>query len=429
MSELGAREPIERGGVVPEPGFGGRRREGGRVRRISNGGLSVRAREPSGRERCTRSRCRPGSSSIRAGAATTRRRGRLSTTSRPPETMPTSMQSLVWGQTAVLAPSFAGEVTFDVPIADLRPRGRLSQVLRVPSRTALPRSTSTSTARSSTQESASGCRSSTSPGAAPPATGCRSPSGARRWPHALRRRGGYGSTRTRSIDCDAGRPSGARRRSTRSSRRLARRGSVDVSSTTSSLPFSTRGTRSTRTRPARRRMRRRRRSASSTPPSYAAGSGATFDHLQVQCLLRARRSPTFARRSTSSSPWGRATLRVERRVGVGAFAFDDLRGEVTLTVDELEPGRWRATLRVAEHLCTPRRSLRARRRSSARCSPRTRSCEPTVAIRLPARGGGMREREHLAGAGNACGRRGSGSGDRAPRPSADRSPEPGRVVR
>lgn len=35
----------------------------------------------------------------------------------PPETMVASMQSLVWGQVAVLVPSFTGELTFDVPIA------------------------------------------------------------------------------------------------------------------------------------------------------------------------------------------------------------------------------------------------------------------------------------------------------------------------
>ncbi len=82
------------------------------------------------------------------------------------------------------------------------------------------------------------------------------------------------------------------------------------------------------------------------PPSYAAGSGATFDHLQVQCLLRAAVEPEVRPEVFFLQSVGDRHTGVERRVGVGAFDFGELRGNVTLAVAPEGPELWRTTLRV-----------------------------------------------------------------------------------
>ncbi|MDX6401930.1 MAG: hypothetical protein QOF27_2536 [Gaiellaceae bacterium] len=89
------------------------------------------------------------------------------------------------------------------------------------------------------------------------------------------------------------------------------------------------------------------------PPSYAARSGATFDHLQMQCLLRAEREPEVRPEVYFLQSVGERHTAVERRVGVGAFAFGDLHGDVTLTVEEEAPGLWRTTLRVQNTSAAP----------------------------------------------------------------------------
>ena len=82
------------------------------------------------------------------------------------------------------------------------------------------------------------------------------------------------------------------------------------------------------------------------PPSYAAGSGATFDHLQVQCLLQAEKKPAVRPEVFFLQSVGDRHAGVERRVGLGAFSFGELRGDVMLTVEQEEPQLWRTTLRV-----------------------------------------------------------------------------------
>ena len=82
------------------------------------------------------------------------------------------------------------------------------------------------------------------------------------------------------------------------------------------------------------------------PPAYAAGSGATFDYLQVQCLLRAEAEPEVRPEVFFLQSVGERHTGVERRVGDGAFEFGDLRGTVTLIVEAEGPQLWRTTLRV-----------------------------------------------------------------------------------
>ena len=82
------------------------------------------------------------------------------------------------------------------------------------------------------------------------------------------------------------------------------------------------------------------------PPSYAAGSAATFDHLQLQCLLRCETEPALRAEVVFLQSAGERHTGVERRTSPGPFDFDGLRGEVTLTVEPREPGVWRATVKV-----------------------------------------------------------------------------------
>lgn len=116
MSKLGAASRRNGVDVVPEPEFevvGARAEEHAASPTVV---FSVRVREPSEREVYTIAL------STRILVDPTGRgyddpaRESLYDLFGPPETMAASMQSLVWGQAAVLAPSFSGETTFDVPI-------------------------------------------------------------------------------------------------------------------------------------------------------------------------------------------------------------------------------------------------------------------------------------------------------------------------
>ena len=82
------------------------------------------------------------------------------------------------------------------------------------------------------------------------------------------------------------------------------------------------------------------------PPAYAAGSGATFDHLEMQCLVKSDAEPELRPEVFFLQSAGERHTGVERRVGAGQFAFGELRGLVTLVTEEQEPGTWRATVRV-----------------------------------------------------------------------------------
>jgi hypothetical protein len=89
------------------------------------------------------------------------------------------------------------------------------------------------------------------------------------------------------------------------------------------------------------------------PSSYAAGSRATFDHLQVQCLLRAAEEPQVRAEVFFLQSVGDRHTGVERRVGVGTFGFGDLRGVVTLSVECERPQLWRMTVRVGNTSAAP----------------------------------------------------------------------------
>jgi Family of unknown function (DUF6084) len=117
VSELGAASRSNGTAVVPEPEFevvGARADEYAASPTVV---FSVRARERSGREvytvaLSTRILVDPTGRGYDEAA-----RESLYDLFGPPERMAASMQSLVWGQVAVLVPSFTGEVVFDVPIA------------------------------------------------------------------------------------------------------------------------------------------------------------------------------------------------------------------------------------------------------------------------------------------------------------------------
>ena len=81
------------------------------------------------------------------------------------------------------------------------------------------------------------------------------------------------------------------------------------------------------------------------PPTYAAGSGATFDHLQVECQLRGL-AAELEGEVFFLQPTGERHEATERRVslagpGEQAFEFDGLRGRVTLELEAGEPAKVR----------------------------------------------------------------------------------------
>ena len=318
MSELGAASRSNDAAVVPEPEFEVRRSRARRVRRRADARLlDPRAASRAG-ARSTRSRSRRGSSSIPARPRL--RRGDSRAALRP---LRASRQD---GRDDAEPRLGAGRGAGP----DLHRRGRRS----------------------------------TSRSPAPTTSRSRRPSTSRRWPDGSRparlplhrddllpRRRGPAADRPRAVELHRALPD-ARHRLAQDDGRLLRadgldpaprgdarrlrrrqteRGApsfdavvadllrrVDDSSwTTSSRLCSTRATRSTPTRRARRRTRRRRRSGSSIPPAYAAGSRATFDHLQVQCLAAALRSRRCGRRSSSCS-----RRRASRRRSSGASASE-----------------------------------------------------------------------------------------------------------
>jgi hypothetical protein len=80
------------------------------------------------------------------------------------------------------------------------------------------------------------------------------------------------------------------------------------------------------------------------PPAYAAGSGATFDRLQVECLLHG--GTEVSATVLFLQPTGDRHRAVERRVelegaGARAFAHEGVRGRVSLTVEPGDPARVR----------------------------------------------------------------------------------------
>ena len=87
------------------------------------------------------------------------------------------------------------------------------------------------------------------------------------------------------------------------------------------------------------------------PPAYAAGSGATFDHLQIECLTTAPsvRGEVHFLQASGERHEGRRAGSTCRPPGVVAeFDFDGLRGTASLS---LEDGRMR--IRVENHTEVP----------------------------------------------------------------------------
>jgi hypothetical protein len=89
------------------------------------------------------------------------------------------------------------------------------------------------------------------------------------------------------------------------------------------------------------------------PPGYAAQSGATFDHLQLQCLVRAGSEPRVDAEVRFLQSVGERHAATERGVGPGPFAFGDLEGTVDLDVESMEEGLWRASVRVTNVTAVP----------------------------------------------------------------------------
>jgi hypothetical protein len=81
------------------------------------------------------------------------------------------------------------------------------------------------------------------------------------------------------------------------------------------------------------------------PPAYAAGSGATFDHLRLDCLLEAPVPVTATIRFLQAT--GERHEAAERRIDLFAdqpateFDFDGLRGRARLRTDVQDDGRVR----------------------------------------------------------------------------------------
>ena len=86
------------------------------------------------------------------------------------------------------------------------------------------------------------------------------------------------------------------------------------------------------------------------PPVYAAGSGATFDHLQIQCVTAGSsvRGAIHFLQATGTRHEGTARRIDLPEPGVVEFDFDGLRGTASLS---LEDGRM--TIRVENHTEVP----------------------------------------------------------------------------
>jgi len=82
------------------------------------------------------------------------------------------------------------------------------------------------------------------------------------------------------------------------------------------------------------------------PPVYAAGSGATFDHVQVECLLSDGVGAKVEADVHFLQPTGERHEATERHVhlagpGTATFAYEGLRGRATLEADGGDPARVR----------------------------------------------------------------------------------------
>jgi hypothetical protein len=86
------------------------------------------------------------------------------------------------------------------------------------------------------------------------------------------------------------------------------------------------------------------------PPAYAAGSGATFDHLQIQCLASgtAVSGEIHFLQATGTRHEGTARRIPLPAPGVHEFDFDGLRGMASLTFAD-----GRMTIRVENHTEVP----------------------------------------------------------------------------
>ena len=78
---------------------------------------------------------------------------------------------------------------------------------------------------------------------------------------------------------------------------------------------------------------------------YPAGYEHGFDHLQLQCLVRGE-DPELDVEVRFLQASGERHRAVERRAGVGRIDAEPLEGEITLAVEEVEPGLRRATVRI-----------------------------------------------------------------------------------
>ncbi len=89
------------------------------------------------------------------------------------------------------------------------------------------------------------------------------------------------------------------------------------------------------------------------PPAYAAQSGATFDHVQLQCLARAGSEPRVDAEVCFLQSAGERHTATERRVTPGPFAFGELEGRVDLDMESVAEGLWRTTVRVENTSAAP----------------------------------------------------------------------------
>lgn len=78
---------------------------------------------------------------------------------------------------------------------------------------------------------------------------------------------------------------------------------------------------------------------------YPAGYEHGFDHLQLQCLVSGE-DPELDVEVRFLQASGERHQAVERRAGVGRLDAEPLEGEITLGVEEVEPGLRRVTLRI-----------------------------------------------------------------------------------
>ena len=167
------------------------------------------------------------------------------------------------------------------------------------------------------------------------------------------------------------------------------------------------------------------------PPVYAAGSGSTFDHLQIECEFTgdAVSGQVHFLQASGVRHQGEA-----RRVDLPAVRdgeersvpldFDGLFGRALIRSRD-----GRMTIRVENHTPVEPGLDRAAALRHALLSTHVVGRRRRRALRLAARGRRLRERQLVAGARDAGGRRRARRRDHAPRPPADRAREQGQPVR